>query len=276
MTTPQPGTFAHITRHCFVNAPYNRLQEDLLDLFLAHDLNPEIGLEGNWLWDVDTSDFKKTAARIKERRLSCTLHAPFFDLAPGAFDKNILKVSRKKLQIASDLIPIFKPKSIVCHLGYEANKYQGKFELWLENSLATWQPFIEFAASHNTPVMFENTYETEPLVHKIVLQKLNSPFAKFCFDAGHSLSFAKSSWQPWLKELGPWLGQLHLHDNTGESDDHVAIGQGNFPFQEFFNFLKQKHYSPLITLEPHSEEDLWSSLQAIDEMNLFKDISATT
>jgi sugar phosphate isomerase/epimerase len=117
--------------------------------------------------------------------------------------------------------------------------------------------------------MFENTYETDPFAHKQLLSALNSKNAGFCLDTGHLLSFAGTGWQPWLTELVPWLGQLHLHDNDGTGDTHIAIGSGCFDFSGLFRDLRQKNISPLITLEPHSEQDLWLSLEHIAQTGLF-------
>ena len=116
--------------------------------------------------------------------------------------------------------------------------------------------------------MFENTYENNPEQHIEVLSALNSPFAKFCLDAGHTLAFAKNSWQDWLPSLSEWLGQLHLHDNDGDMDRHLAVGQGIFDFTGLFDFLRNNDLRPIVTLEPHEEDCLWSSLSALAEMNL--------
>jgi sugar phosphate isomerase/epimerase len=237
---------------------------------LEHELQPEIGLEGNWLWTTPHSAFSQVAGNLQAAGLHCTLHAPFFDLAPGGFDERVLSVSREKLALAFALIEVFRPRTIVCHIGYEHQKYGQSLERWLDLSCATWAPLLDIAAKHQVNVMFENTYETEPGIHSRLLDQLGYSNAKFCLDVGHLLAFAHSPWQPWLEQLQPQLGQLHLHDNNGEGDEHSAIGQGIFPFPELFNHLRQQKSKPVLTLEPHSEENLWLSLAAIEEMDLFR------
>ena len=157
------------------------------------------------------------------------------------------------------------------HLGYEENKHSYKWYNWFEHSVETWSELLEIANDTNTPVMFENTYEKNPEVHLQLFKELPGSNFGFCLDVGHLMAFAGSTWQVWLEKLQPWLGQLHLHDNTGKNDDHIAIGQGQFNFQELFTHLKENKLSPLITLEPHTEKDLWASLEAIRSMKLFQD-----
>ncbi len=271
--TTSTHDYTALTEKCFINAPFDRLPKDLLNLFLEHRFQPAIGLEGDCLWEQNAENFTRIAVTLQDRGLACTMHAPFHDLVPGGFDKRVIELSREKLARAFDLLPIFKPQSIVCHLGFEHNKHGSQVERWLETSVATWTPLIDTAEAAGTRVMFENTYETDPEVHRQLFAELNSENVGFCLDTGHLLAFADTSWQPWLAELIPWLGQLHLHDNDGRGDKHIAVGTGIFDFQSLFDYLRQKKISPLITLEPHSEEDLWLSLENIEKMELFKGIN---
>ena len=66
--------------------------------------------------------------------------------------------------------------------------------------------------------------------------------------------------EDWLPALEPWLGQLHLHDNHGDRNSHLAIGEG------LFDYLNQKDMTPIITLEPHYEEAFWGSIKALERL----------
>jgi sugar phosphate isomerase/epimerase len=233
-------------------------------------INPEIGLEGDVLYTFTRRDFQNIAAFLLQENLRCTLHAPFQDMLPGAGDKYVLEATRRKLRRCFDLIEILKPCTIVCHLGYQDHVHSYIFDGWLANSLETWKNLLDVAENRETLVMFENTYETGPGIHKMILEALDSPSARFCLDVGHLLAFAKKPWQEWLANLAGWLGQLHLHDNHGLKDDHLPIGMGNFDFTGLFSSLKKRGITPLITLEPRSERDLWHSLNALDRLTLFE------
>ena len=259
---------AQLTSRLFVNAPFDRLQDDLLPLFIENRIQPEIGLEGACLYNNSEKDFESIANSLVEAGLICTLHAPFGDLAPGASDPRILEATRNKLLRAFDLVEIFKPVSIVCHPGFEDNKHSSKREEWLANSLETWQDLLSIAENQQVPMMLENTYETRADELASVLAELNSPYARFCLDTGHVMAFAGNTWQDWLTPLEPWLGQLHLHDNHGGSDQHLAIGNGIFDFAGLFSHLHSKNLKPVITLEPHREEDLWTGLDALGKLDL--------
>lgn len=240
-----------------------------LDWVINCRIQPEIGLEGDVLYKTSSDAFTRVANELKKARLSCTLHAPFFDLAPGSLDKKILEISRNKFRLAFNLIPIFQPQSIVCHLNFEENKHGYNFPAWFSHAAETWHSLLEIAGKHNTYLMLENTYENSPLTHIKMFEKLNSPWCRFCFDAGHVAAFAKGTWQEWLIPMHPWLGQLHLHDNNGAKDEHLPIGQGSIDFTGIFNFLAEKKLHPIVTLEPHSEAHLWQTLENLNKMDLF-------
>jgi len=142
MNTP----YAHITDYCFINAPFVLLRAGLLELFLKNRLQPEIGLEGECLWDTGKDVFRETADILKRHNLSCTLHAPFADLAPGGFDSRIRALSREKLRLAFELIPIFNPRSIVCHLGFEKNNIVTN---WTPGWRMPWKPGRNCLLSRN-------------------------------------------------------------------------------------------------------------------------------
>jgi len=70
-----------------------------------------------------------------------------------------------------------------------------------------------------------------------------------------------------VDSLAPYLGELHLHDNCGKQDEHLAMGKGNIDFQRIFKHLKDRRKDlPTITLEPHKEEDLWLSLEYLEKI----------
>jgi len=79
-------------------------------------------------------------------------------------------------------------------------------------------------------------------------------------------AFSRSTLADWLEVLGPYLGQLHLHDNDGKQDSHLALGTGTNDLSALFRFLKTGRVGPLVvTLEPHRESDLWPSLEYLKE-----------
>jgi sugar phosphate isomerase/epimerase len=244
-----------------INAPFGMLWDRYLPLFLEQRLNPEIGLDASSLDRFSRRDFARVADQLHQAGLSITLHGPFQDLLPGALDAKILAASRSRLQDAFDLLDIFRPRSIVCHIGYEARHYQGLEERWLAQSVATWEPLATQAARHGTLVALENVYETKPGLISELFARLQAPNIRLCLDVGHLQAFGGGNFQEWLDEVGHLVGQLHLHDNNGAHDEHLALGQGVIPLPQIMSYFAGHKLSPLVTLEPHQKDSLLTSLE---------------
>jgi sugar phosphate isomerase/epimerase len=110
--------------------------------------------------------------------------------------------------------------------------------------------------------MLENVYEHGPEELCCLFEQLAADQVGFCFDVGHQQAFGKAGMDRWLTQLGPFIGQLHLHDNHGEADDHIALGSGTIDFTGLFDWLAaHRGRPPIVTLEPHEEKELWPSLE---------------
>jgi sugar phosphate isomerase/epimerase len=263
-TTPQMRC---VLKKVFVNAPFIRLIGSYLPLFLSMGINPEIGLDAEALDTAVLDEYKTVARRLREHALTVTFHGPFIDLSPGSIDPNIRAVTRRRFEQVLKLIPLFRPQSVVCHAGYEQNRFGFFREEWLEKSFEMWSWLAERVTSEGSRLMLENVYEHHPADIRVLFEKLAPQQVGFCLDIGHQKAFGKAPLSDWLTELGPFIGQLHLHDNRGEKDDHIAIGHGVIDFNFLFSWLKKNRATPpLITLEPHEEKDLWPSLTYLDNM----------
>ena len=87
----------------------------------------------------------------------------------------------------------------------------------------------------------------------------------FCFDTGHFNLFSKVSIDEWLKKLGSHLLEVHLHDNKGDKDSHLPLGEGTFPFSEYFKILQSMAAYPVLTFETHSEEGVLKSISSFKD-----------
>ncbi len=253
-------TAAALKSQVQVNIPFPYLWRGYLERFLELGLNPEIGLDAYSLGHYPPAVFRRAARAFHASQRRITLHGPFQDLLPGALDDAILAASRRRLRQAFRYLPVFQPRSIVCHLGYEARFYGGDTPKWLARAVATWKELAARAAAHGVMVMLENVYETEPELHLEIVHRVGAANLGVCLDVGHLFAFGGGDWPRWLETLAPVIGQLHLHDNHGAADSHLALGDGSIPLSEILQFLADRQPRPLITLEPHQEGSLQPSL----------------
>lgn len=258
-----------IIRRIQICIPFKELEEKYLRLVLEKHINPEIGISGDVMDTRSREEFSRTASLLRREGLVITMHGPFFDLAPGGMDKKILRASRERLKQAFDLIPVFEPRAIVCHTGFDRKRYPDARDVWLETAIETWTPLVRGLEGTETVLTLENVYEKTPAMLLKLLEGLNTARAGFCFDAGHMNAFSDTDMDGWLNAMAPFLKQLHLHDNDGSKDEHLAVGAGNIPFDRLFAFLEKNRLSPIVTLEAHEEHAVWDSLEALSRSGPF-------
>jgi sugar phosphate isomerase/epimerase len=256
---------SHFVEQLQVNIPYRMLKEGYLDKFLEYGLNPEIGFDAGALDTVMVSEASAVAKQFHQAGRTITLHGPFMDLSPGSPDPNIQKISRERFDQLASLVPVFKPKTVVCHTGYDHKRYWPMREQWTENSLEIWEPLAATFVREGTRLMLENVYEKTPLEILPLIENLKSHSVGFCLDIGHQAVFSTVSLSKWVQSMSRHLQQLHLHDNNGERDDHWALGLGNINIPQLLKDLSSLKIRPLaVTLEPHREEDLKPSLEYLE------------
>lgn len=246
-----------------VNAPYRQLVDQYLGLFLQYEINPEIGFDANVLDRFNEEAMGEVANLIIESGRKVTFHGPFMDLAPGGMDKRIREVTAWRLQQTMELVPLFHAHSVVFHTGYDERRYHAHRQEWLTGSLATWEPVIRQAEEMGVAVHLENVYEEDPEMILTLIEAISSEHVGFCLDVGHMNAFSDAPVSEWLDALGPYLKEIHLHDNDGQSDVHGPIGSGTAPFVELFQYLHDEGIRPTVTLEPHEETSLWRSLETL-------------
>ena len=253
---------ARIIQKVQINAPFALLYDTYLDAFLSNGLNPEIGLDAAALDRFTFEDFSCIAREFRKNARTVTFHGPFMDLNPASPDPAVRRVTEQRFEQLLELVPLFKPKSVVCHAGYDAKRYGYFKDTWVEKCLEFWSRLASRLAENGSRLMLENVYEDGPQDIQVIFERLKDRGVGFCLDSGHVSAFSRSDPAIWLEVLGPYLGQLHLHDNFGNSDAHLALGKGSIDFSKIFNYLKKTADTrPIITLEPHRETELWSSLE---------------
>jgi len=250
-----------------VNIPFTMLYDSYLDLFIEQKLNPEIGIDAVALKRFSLSDFSNIAELFHKHSRTITLHAPFDDMSPGSQDPAVRGVTRKRFEQMLQLVPLFRPKTVVCHASYDRKRYSYYRDLWIENSLEMFSWLGACVSDEGGQLMLENVYEHSPDDIRILFERLEAYNVGFCLDTGHQAAFSRTSLAEWMDALEPYLEQLHLHDNFCEDDDHIGLGQGKIDFVTFFEHIKTiKKEPPIITLEPHKEEYFQPSVEYLEKV----------
>jgi len=160
-------------------------------MVIREGINPEISFNHRDLDSFSADDFRQTAERLADAGLFDHVSCPLPGFASGAIDPQIRQVTVERLRGVFELATLFRPRSIVCHPSYDAKYYVSGEKLWLENSLETWRSLLAYLEGTETIIAMENVYERGPHQLAPLLDALDSPQVRFCFDTGHANAFGK-------------------------------------------------------------------------------------
>jgi len=251
-------------RQIFINVPYEMLLARL-DFAVQNRLLPEIYFDGNALDTARQEDIGRLAEVLSQQKIDVALHGPYMDLSPGGMDAKVRKVTLERIGKTMELADLFGPKTVVFHPGFDPWRFEEYQGLWLKNSIEAWKPIAGKAEEIGTTIAIENVFEEEPQTLRNLIEGVDSPNFRFCFDTGHYFVFSKAPLPQWFDVLGEFLAEVHFHDNDGTRDDHLPLGEGGMDFGEFFRLLRRITPYPIFTVEPHEEAHLWSSLTALEK-----------
>jgi sugar phosphate isomerase/epimerase len=233
-----------------IHVPFDQIDRRM-DFILAGKFNLEIYFGSDVLDSLDDNHLRKIRDTL-DYGPSLTLHAPFLDLSPGAVDSLVRSVTIKRFMQTLHVAEILNPRSVVFHSGYEKWKYALDVNFWLERSLETWRPLNERFLKAGYKIAIENIFEDEPTNLKLLMEAMASDNFGICFDTGHCNMFTSVPLDRWIDELGPYIIELHLHDNDKSADQHFPPGDGSFDFDRLFSRLNKKDI--IYTLEAHTPE----------------------
>ncbi len=244
-----------------IHIPYPKLQ-DYIELLRKRRYDLEIYVSAAVLDQLERDDLENLKKNL-DWNPALTLHAPFMDMNPGAVDPMIRSVTQVRFRQLLNVAAILKPRAAVFHAAYDRWRYNGRRDIWLSNSIDTWNKVMDTAATIGMRVAVENVFDEDPDALRMLIETIARPNFGFCFDTGHFNLFSTLNMEKWFESLGRHIVEVHLHDNDGAADSHWALGRGKIDFDKFFALLAKYAKSPIYTIEAHDKDDIEISLDRV-------------
>jgi sugar phosphate isomerase/epimerase len=219
--------------------------------------NPEIYIGAEKLKAFTAKTTREYAALLADFP-SHTIHAPFMDVWPGAADDDVRRLSLELMQRTFDLAAAWKSLLVVMHFNYDPIYYSFHVPEWLERAAAFYRVLLR--EDDGPLIALENIAEPTPYIVLQLMKKIAHPRLVHCFDIGHHHVFARIPLEEWLFYLAPRRHiHFHFHDNFGNSDDHLALGQGSIDWPAAKAAISGLDCPFSVALEPKSPENLRAS-----------------
>ncbi len=244
-----------------VHLPYPLLSARFSEVLLL-GIDPEVYIDGEDLEVADISFLSRAQGAFSARGKRITQHGPYLGLNPAGPSEETRKLTMKRYRLAFRAAEALGAAVIVLHAGYSRGTFRGGVDQWLEEGMKTWPEFVSRAEDAGITIAAENILEREPGPLRRLVEEVGSPNFRLCIDSGHLNVFSKVGFEEWFRALGPFIAELHLHDNRGNVDEHLPLGEGSIDFREYFNLLERYGVRPVYTVEPHSEEAFPRAIEA--------------
>lgn len=201
--------------------------------------------------------------RSYEKRLSSMgcrkliIHGPFLDLNPMAYDQYVVEITRKRYEQAYFAAQILGAEKVIYHTCYIPGIYM--LTGWADRMVDYWNRFME--DKQGIQVLMENVQDPviEPILE--VADRVKHPDFGLCLDVGHANCYSKEAATKWARRLGRHIKHVHLSDNDGSRDSHMALGEGNAPLTETLSCIRFHNPDADYTIECASKEDVLKSIR---------------
>lgn len=255
------GTAENRRANAFVHIPFAQRGE-YLPIALRERLNMELYLAAQDLDELEVSELDAVRASMDRVGVECTIHGPYMDLNIGAFDREVRAVTAKRIAQAIAAASRLRARLLVLHGGYDGFRYAGLCEQWQSNSRSLLAEVGCDASEKGVRIALENTLDEGPGPLCGVVEDLDPDVFGYCFDIGHFSVFGKCELGEWISAIEGRLLELHLHDNHGNYDEHLALSKGTVDFELLFRLLLDctTREKLVMTIEAHDEAGVLLSL----------------
>jgi sugar phosphate isomerase/epimerase len=205
-----------------------------------------------------SADERRALRRLRASHdLAFSVHAPFRELDPAAADPGLLRRTERLYRAALEAAADLEAELVVMHpatvslaewsgLGPPARRALRRREI------GTFRRVTARAAQLGIRIGLENmpgfraARDTTWL--EDVWEGVGSPWLGFTVDVGHAHSAGIPA-ALLLAGLGRRVWHVHVHDNSGQGDQHRAVGEGSVDWVSVASALVELEYGGLVVDE---------------------------
>ena len=221
------------------------------DVELQDICEPEV-MDGDW-----RSVARRSAALLEDHQGRIGVHAPFWNLAINPLDSQIRAVVQSRLNLGLDYVEAVGGSHMVIHspfyfFGHALVAHQTTLEAETLLAHLTLSPILERAAGLGCVLVVENILDLNPAPLLALVASFGSPFLRLSIDVGHAHIMGSRGAPPaahWLSQGAELLGHVHLQDNDGTEDAHLAPGGGTVHWPSVLRELRASEHGPRLIVE---------------------------
>jgi sugar phosphate isomerase/epimerase len=218
----------------------------------------------SWYYAKNKEQLKKAVkahiAEFSKFKNVISLHGPIMDIIPHTVDEEIRKIVLRRVTTTMKLAELLGVKRVVFHTGINPivtapNYYKNV----CKQQAQFWDEILD--RFKNQVICIENMWEPDTKILRMILKYSKSDRLKICIDVAHANVYGKIPMKEWFTKLSEHIVHLHLNDNNGEYDEHLAIGDGNLDWKTIMTEIDRLKTNPRIVIEIPEKDKIIKSLK---------------
>lgn len=197
--------------------------------------------------------------------LHYSIHAPICDINVASISDPVREASLKEIidtiRVASDL----GVDRVTVHPGISSMSVRGIEDRYLAHGKESMKAIDKASREYGVRIAVENMpYMYFFLCYKAkdLADLIDGTDLGVCFDIGHANTAGEID--SMIELLGDRLENIHIHDNNGDRDAHMTIGEGSIDFQHVIKALGS--YDKNYVIESKSYESALESQSVLESM----------
>lgn len=217
------------------------------------------------LWEVVCDgkhylpDFRTDARDLLSTTdIALSLHAPLSDINIGAIHRGVRKASVEAIKATISTAQFLDIDLVTMHPGHLSPTSLFAQDRARSIIIDSTEEIAHFAGDHDVTVAVENmppfkfTIMTTPEELQAVFDETG---LGFCLDIGHANTAGNLEG---FLAMAPDMRNVHIHDNKGQGDPHLPIGDGDIDFKRFLPRLLEGYDGDLVIESNNLEEGVVS------------------
>ena len=202
--------------------------------------------------DIDT---------LESYNLKYTIHAPFMDVNIASLQDKSRLNSINQIKESIDLANALDCESVVVHPGLTSflpNKYFPQQVIESANNS------IKELGEYSKELGVLTTIENMPNFPSMIYQKMHelnellvSLDMPMTLDIGHANHAGYSADKMYFDSIK----HIHAHDNFGDDDSHLALGEGSIDLKSIINNLERNNYDGIYIIEVNDKDSIKKSFE---------------
>ena len=198
---------------------------------------------------------------LESYSLKYSIHAPFMDVNIASLQDQSRLNSIDQIKSSIDLANEINAEAVVVHPGlisFLANKYFKKEVYEFANQSI--KEIGDYAKNLGVMATIENMPNFESMIYQNIVdlnQLLVENEMHMTLDIGHAnhVGYAPD------EMIFDSIKHVHVHDNLGDDDSHLPLGEGSIDLKYIINTLESKNYDGIYILEVNDYDSIKKSYE---------------